>query len=371
MCGWWAFAHVAQPLPPLNPALSSCLDSSELVYGVLGARSSLWLSVVQNVFLALVGLGYSITAAEVMRNVARSCCTPGEPCFDSYFVFAIIFGLVQCVLAQTPSMDSMAHMSVIGAATSLAYSLVAIGLSFAAGDGGTHTLRGKELPPLQKMFAVFNAVGLQSSAYVFIMIQVEIFDTIKTDAKGPAWHMSRAINFALLGTTILYVGVAASGYLAFGVDVCHNVLSCVQNPAWAIRMGNILVLIHMVPAYQLYMQPFYQMVERNVRRIKRFPPRLHGWPLRLSFRTAHTVANTIVTIAIPFFGDIIGLVGACTFFPCMYFPLQLYKVVRKPSERVRRTLNIIVVIAFFVTLMSAAGSVQQIVVHSSEYTMFG
>lgn len=82
-------------------------------------------------------------------------------------------------------------------------------------------------------------------------------------------------------------------------------------PRQAIVLSNILVLLHMIPAYQVWSQPLFECVELAVE--ERVHARGGKWPLglserafRLAFRSLYVVLTTFFACLIPFMGVILG-----------------------------------------------------------------
>lgn len=97
------------------------------------------------------------------------------------------------------------------------------------------------------MWNVFNAMGAIVFAFSFSFILVEITETMKNDKRGAKFHIKRAVNIAMACILTFYLAVSIAGYMAFGNQVCGNIISCFERPKWVIRMTNIFVLIHMLP----------------------------------------------------------------------------------------------------------------------------
>ena len=104
--------------------------------------------------------------------------------------------------------------------------------------------------------------------------------------------------------------------LAFGDNICGNILTCFDASAvpagvlGLVRAANIMVLIHMIPAYQVFSQPFFYFVEHFVRK-RVFPKsagKAGGLTFRIIFRSLYVVVVCFVAICLPFFGDFVGLV---------------------------------------------------------------
>jgi len=100
----------------------------------------------------------------------------------------------------------------------------------------------------------------------------------------------------------------------------------------------------MIPAYQVWSQPFYGFVDLNVQRSKSFPAALGGnkpWLFRLWFRTLYTVLTTFFACLLPFFGIILGLIGALGFWPAtVFFPIECWIKVFKPGPKMKQSLRV-------------------------------
>ncbi len=47
--------------------------------------------------------------------------------------------------------------------------------------------------------------------------------------------------------------VATAGYLAFGNDVPAYLLTGFEHPRWLVLTADIMVVVHMLPAYQVWL----------------------------------------------------------------------------------------------------------------------
>ena len=81
--------------------------------------------------------------------------------------------------------------------------------------------------------------------------------------------MKRACNWAIGSSLAVYYAVACAGYSVFG-DTDANVLgrkmpddilTGFDGPRWIILPSNVAVLVHMLPAYQVWSQPFFEFFE--------------------------------------------------------------------------------------------------------------
>lgn len=99
------------------------------------------------------------------------------------------------------------------------------------------------------------------------------------------------------------------------------------------------------------------------------PPSL---ALRVVLRSAYVVATTLVAAAMPFFSDIVGLIGAVVFWPStVYFPIAMYVKVRSPPRWQRLAMGAVNAVTFVVSVLAAVGSAWQIARDAKSYRMFG
>lgn len=188
---------------------------------------------------------------------------------------------------------------------------------------------------------------------------------------GPIRPMQKAVQISVALMTTFYLAVAIAGYMAFGNSVPGNILTGFSHPKWVVDWANIMVIIHMIPAYQVYSQPFLAFVEYHYNNWSHAPPFFRGIVFRLVARTAFVCFITFVGICLPFFGDIVGLVGALGFWPAtVFFPIECWIRVYKPSPRKRLWLRALNIACCIVTIAATVGSIQLIVVDSQGYKVF-
>uniref|UniRef100_A0A0A9CV38 Amino acid transporter transmembrane domain-containing protein n=1 Tax=Arundo donax TaxID=35708 RepID=A0A0A9CV38_ARUDO len=138
------------------------------------------------------------------------------------------------------------------------------------------------------------------------------------------------------------------GYAAFGDEAPGNLLTGFgfYEPFWLLDVANAAIVVHLVGAYQVYCQPLFAFVEKWAQ--QRWPKSRYvtgevDVPLslsggrcyklnlfRLTWRSAFVVATTVVSMLLPFFNDVVGLLGALGFWPLtVYFPVEMYIVQKK------------------------------------------
>ncbi|KAL4457529.1 hypothetical protein ABPG75_012394 [Micractinium tetrahymenae] len=354
----------------------------EQVYLVMGRRHGIIITWVQQCNLVLAALAYSITASYALTNVAISVCEGqgidvenGGSCFSSYWRWALIHGGMQIFFSFVPDMDSSLWPCVLGACMSFSYATISLGRAIAEGNtyGTVGGITG--LSTSDKVFGVFNAMGAILFAYSFSLILPEIQDTIKDSVKGgPMRAMKKTVNWTVFIMTAFYMAVAISGYMAYGNDVSGNILDSFQTPRWLVDMANIMVFIHLLPAYQVWSQPFFYFLESNQKQWwspRPVPKMFTGWWFRAWFRPLYVVFITFLTVCLPFFSYIIGLVGALGFWPTtVYYPIRMWIRLYDPSPRYRAWLYTVDAFCFVCSIIALMGSIQQIVVNADTICFF-
>ncbi|CAD6204567.1 unnamed protein product [Miscanthus lutarioriparius] len=87
-------------------------------------------------------------------------------------------------------------------------------------------------------------------------------------------------------------------------------------------------------------------------------------PIRLAWRTAYVCVTTAVAMLLPFFGSVVGLIGALGFWPLtVYFPVEMYIAQRRVPRGSRRWMLLQGLSAgcLVVSVAAAAGSIASVV----------
>eukprot|EP00882_Tetradesmus_deserticola_P014246 GHRQ01015144.1.p1 GENE.GHRQ01015144.1~~GHRQ01015144.1.p1 ORF type:complete len:291 (+),score=82.26 GHRQ01015144.1:770-1642(+) len=282
-------------------------------------------------------------------------------------------GGVQILMSQLPNLESAWWASAVGAIMSIGYSAIAIVLGGAQAKNGLGSLSGRPAPPREKLFGSFNALGNFGFAYSCAIVLLEVQDTLR-EPPTASKTMKKTVPLALTTTFVLYTVVSVCGYAALGDNVPASiVLGFDSAPIWLTLLANFAVVVHLVPAYQVYGQPVFATVEDLMLRMI---PKLDNcagkeWVLRLGYRSLYVVITTVVACALPFFGAFVGLVGALTFWPtAIYYPIAMFKAVYKPTGPKLWTMNAINGIMCLVTVLATMGAIETIISSASQFKPF-
>ncbi|XP_027367797.1 amino acid permease 3-like [Abrus precatorius] len=367
----------------------------EAVQNILGGYYSTFCGLFQYSNLYGTAIGYTIGAAISMMAIKRSNCFHSSggknPCHVPSNPYIISFGIIQILFSQIPDFHKTWWLSILAAIMSFTYSIIglALGIAKVAETGSFKgTLTGVSIGTVtetQKVWGVFQALGNIAFAYSYSQILIEIQDTIKSPP-SESETMKKAAKVSIGVTTTFYMLCGFMGYAAFGDAAPGNLLTGFgfYNPYWLIDIANAAIVIHLVGAYQVYAQPLFAYVEQKA--AKRWPivemehkiqiPGFGSYnlnPFRLVWRTLFVIKTTVIAMLIPFFNDVLGLLGALGFWPLtVFFPVQM-SISQKRIPKWSTTwicMQILSVVCFIVSLVSAVGSVASIVIDLQKYKPF-
>ncbi|KAJ9166694.1 hypothetical protein P3X46_021404 [Hevea brasiliensis] len=345
---------------------------------------------VQYLNLFGVAIGYTIASSISMMAIKRSNCfhkSGGKnPCRMNANPYMIAFGITEIIFSQIPDFDQLWWLSIVAAVMSFTYSSIGLGLGIAkVAENGKFmgSLTGISIGTVtqtQKIWRSFQALGEIAFAYSYSVILIEIQDTVRSPP-SEAKTMKKATLISVAVTTLFYMLCGCFGYAAFGDMSPGNLLTGFgfYNPYWLLDIANVAIVIHLVGAYQVYCQPLFAFIEKAA--AQRFPdsefisreikipiPGSRSYSLnlfRLVWRTCFVILTTVISMLLPFFNDVVGLLGALGFWPLtVYFPVEMYIAQKKIPKWSTRwlCLQILSAACLIITIAAAAGSIAGVVV---------
>ncbi|KAK7840949.1 amino acid permease 2 [Quercus suber] len=340
----------------------------DAVRSILGGAKFKACGFIQYMNLFGIAVGYTIAASISMTAIKRSNCfhasSDKNPCHMSTTPYMLLFGITEIVFSQIPDFDQIWWLSIVAAVMSFTYSSIglALGIAKVAARG---TLRG-------------SLTGISIGAD----------DTIKSPP-SESKTMKKATFISVSVTTIFYMLCGCMGYAAFGDLAPGNLLTGFgfYHPYWLLDIANAAIVIHLVGAYQVFCQPIFAFVEKKAAKkwpesgfiTKEFPipiPGLGSFKLnlfRLVWRTMFVMLTTIISMLLPFFNDVVGLLGALGFWPLtVYFPVEMYiKQKRIPKWSTRwMCLQMLSISCLIISIAAAAGSVAGVALALKSYKPF-
>jgi amino acid permease len=191
--------------------------------------------------------------------------------------------------------------------------------------------------------------------------------------------MKKATAVSVAVTTVIYLLCGCVGYAAFGSAAPDNMLTGFgfYEPFWLLDVANAFVVVHLVGTYQVMTQPVFAYVERRasaawpgsalVRETDVRVGRIMAFsvsPIRMAWRTAYVCVTTAVAMLLPFFGSVVGFIGAVSFWPLtVYFPVEMYIAHRRVARGSTQWLLLHALSAgcLVVSIAAAAGSIAGVV----------
>ncbi|OEL18217.1 Amino acid permease 3 [Dichanthelium oligosanthes] len=394
--------------------LAECYRSGDPVFGprnrtyidavraTLGDSKERLCGAIQLSNLFGIGIGVSIAASVSMKAIRRAGCFHyrghEDRCHASTSPYIAIFGVMQIVFSQIPDLDKIWWLSIVAAIMSFSYSTIGISLGVAeiiANGGARGSLAGvigagAKVTLMQKVWRSLQAFGNIAFAYGFSIILLEIQarhlsshlcqDTIKSPPPSEAKVMKKATAVSVAVTTVIYLLCGCVGYAAFGSAAPDNMLTGFgfYEPFWLLDVANAFVVVHLVGTYQVMSQPVFAYVERRAAaawpgsalvrerevRVGRAAMALSVSPIRLAWRTAYVFVTTAVAMLLPFFGSVVGFIGAVSFWPLtVYFPVEMYIAQHRVARGSTRWLLLHALSAgcLVVSIAAAAGSIAGVV----------
>ncbi|XP_004502977.1 amino acid permease 3-like [Cicer arietinum] len=367
----------------------------DAVGNILGGYNTTVCGIIQYIYLYGSAIGYTIAAPISIMAIIRSSCLHSSggkgTCHVSSNPYMIGFGVIEIFFSQIPDFHETWWLSVIAAVMSFAYSLIGVFLAISqVAKNGTFkgTIKGGSIGVVsttKKVWGIFQALGDIAFAYSYAQILIEVQDTIK-NPPSEVKTMKKATILSVAVTTTFYMLCGCMGYAAFGGEAPGNLLTGfdLYNPAWLIDVANAAVVIHLVGAYQVYVQPVFAFIEKNA--TTKWPQTNvdHKIPIpgfgpynlnlfRLVWRTVFVIITTFIAMLIPFFNDVLGLLGAVGFWPLtVYFPVEMYILQKHISKWSFKwvCLKLMSFLCFLVSAIAAIGSIASIVNDLKKYKPF-
>ncbi|KAK3438961.1 hypothetical protein EUGRSUZ_C03880 [Eucalyptus grandis] len=244
------------------------------------------------------------------------------------------------------------------------------------------------LTSTQNIWRNFQALGDIAFAYSYFLILVEVQDTIRS-SPSESKTTKKASLISIAATTLFYMICGCTGYAAFGDMAPKNLLTGFgfHNPYWMVDIANATIVILLLCAYQFNCQPLFAYVEKTLdekfpnsqfieRKIELRIPGCSPYelkPFQLVWRTVFVIGTTFISMLLPFFNDIVGLLGALGFWPLtVFFPVEMYikqKKIPKWSTK-WMFLQIVSVACLIITIAAAAGSVADVFLDLKSFKPF-
>ncbi|XP_010058357.2 amino acid permease 2 [Eucalyptus grandis] len=367
----------------------------DAIQNILGGANVKLCELVYSLNLFGVVIGFTIAASISMTAINKSNCfhDKGDKshCQSISYPYTIAFGVTEIVLSQIRNFDKRLGISIMATIMSLTYSTIglALGIAKVAENGELKgSLTGISLGTVtqtQKIWRSFQALGNIVFAYSFAILFIEIQDTIKSPPPE-AKTMRKATLISVAVLALFYMLCGSMGYGAFGDMAPGHLLAGFGffSPYWLIDLSNAAITIHLVIAYQVHAQPLFAFMEKQFITSEieiEIPIPIPGFRssytlcvFQLIWRTIFVIATTVISMLLPFFNEVIGLVGALGFWPLtVYFPVEMYIAQMKIHKWSTKWigLQILSIACLIISVAATMGSIAGIVLRLQSYKPFG
>ncbi|KAJ9077954.1 hypothetical protein DSO57_1011694 [Entomophthora muscae] len=135
-----------------------------------------------------------------------------------------------------------------------------------------------------------------------------VYPHVEATMRNPRdWN--RAMFFAVLTITTMYIVVGIPGYLYYGEKAQSPILDSLPAGAGSIT-SYVLITLHVLLAAPIYLCSFCLEQERMLKVDTQFMSPRHELGLRVLMRASVTAILTLTAMFVPFFSDLMGLMGA-------------------------------------------------------------
>ncbi|KAG5527533.1 hypothetical protein RHGRI_028440 [Rhododendron griersonianum] len=275
----------------VDPHVRSYPDIGELAFGNKGR---IVVSVFMNMELYLVATGFLILEGDNLQNLLPGVGVEiaGVP-IGGKQMFVVIVALV---ILPTVWLSNMNIISFISASGVLA-SVIILGSIVWAGahDGIGFEQKGTLLN--------WKGIPTAVSLYAFCYCAHPVFPTLYTSMENKK-QFSKVLLLCFLFCTVTYASMAVAGFLMFGSNVQSQITLNLPTKTFSSKVAIYTTLVNPVAKYALMVTPIVNAIEN------RFRAYYSKKPISFLIRSTLVISTVVVALSIPFFGDLMSLVGA-------------------------------------------------------------
>ncbi|CAO1948330.1 unnamed protein product [Urochloa humidicola] len=348
----------------------------ELAADVLGSGWMFYFVItVQTAINTGVSIGSILLAADCLEIMYTSLAPHGPL---KLYHFIIIVAVVLAFLSQLPSFHSLRHINFVSLLLSLGYTILVAAACIRAG-------LSKNVPP--KDYSLSSSKSEQTfDAFLSISILASVFgngilpEIQATLAPPAAGKMMKALVLCYSVVVFTFFLSSITGYWAFGSHVQSNVLKSLMPdsgpalaPTWLLGVAVLFVLLQLLAIGLVYSQVAYEIMEKSSADASQDRFSRRNLVPRLLLRTLYLAFCAFVAAMLPFFGDIVGVVGAVGFIPLDFvLPVLMYNMALAPSRRSPVFVVNTAVMGLFagVGAIGAFASIRKLVLDAGQFKLF-
>ncbi|CAN6311160.1 unnamed protein product [Urochloa humidicola] len=343
-----------------------------LAKSIFGPWGYWYVSLFQQVASVGNNIAIQIAAGSSLKAVYKHYYTGNDGALTLQ-QFILLFGAFELLLSQLPDIHSLRWVNAICTASTIGFAGTTIGVTIYDGyqidrKEVSYSLQGNTAT---KIFRAFNALGTIAFSFGDAMLP-EIQSTVREPVRV---NMSKGVSAAYTIIVVSYWTLAFSGYWAFGSQVQPYILSSLTAPRWAIVMANLFAVIQIAGCFQIYCRPTFAHFEERVQAKNRSCRSSCLW--RLMYTSAYMAAITLVSAAMPFFGDFVSICGAVGFTPLDFVlpGLALLKTSKLPDNlglqyAVKVLSSAVAILFVIIGALACIGAIRSIALDVKTYKFF-
>ncbi|KAE8781443.1 putative GABA transporter 2 [Hordeum vulgare] len=348
----------------------------ELAADVLGSGWVFYAVVtVQTAINAGITIGSILIAGNCLQIMYESLAPDGTL---KLYHFIIIVAVVLSLFSQMPSFHSLRYINLGSLVLAFGYTILVSGACIRAGMSSNAPVKDYSLSPSKsgKMYDAFLSISILATVFGNGILP-EIQATLAPPAAG---KMVKALVLCYTVVFFTFYLAAISGYWAFGNTVQSNALQSLMPdsgpslaPTWLLGLAVVLVLLQLLAIALVYSQVAYEIMEKGSADAGQGRFSWRNLAPRVALRTLYVAACAFVAAALPFFGDIVGVVGALGFIPLDFvLPVVMYNMALAPPRRsVVYVINVAIMALFTgVGIIGAIASVRKLVLDAGQFKLF-
>ncbi|KAK3157565.1 hypothetical protein QOZ80_2AG0124420 [Eleusine coracana subsp. coracana] len=286
--------------------------------------------------------------------------------------FILLFGAFELFLSQLPDIHSLRWVNAMCTVSTIGFAGASIGLTIYDGYCNEkkevdYSLQGSTA---MKIFRAFNALGTIAFSFGDAMLP-EIQSTVREPVRA---NMYKGVSAAYTIIVMSYWTLACSGYWAFGSEVQPYILSSLTAPRWVLIMANLFAVIQIAGCFQIYCRPTFSHFEDWVK-VKNMSSK--SWMWRLMYTSTYMAIVTLVSAAMPFFGDFVSICGAVGFTPLDFvLPVLAFLKAKKTPENpglqsaVKVLCSVVAIFFSIIGALACIGAIRFIVLDIKTYMFF-
>ncbi|WCJ34731.1 Transmembrane amino acid transporter family protein [Euphorbia peplus] len=321
---------------------------SDIAGRAFGYKGIIWINIIMCLELYLVATGFLIVEGDNLHNLFPNVSIEfGGLSLSGTQSFVIISALI---ILPTIWLDDLSILSYISGTGVLA-SFVILGSIFWVGafDGVGFEQKGEAIK--------WSGMATSVSLYSFCYCAHPVFPTIYTSMKKKH-QFSYVLVICFILCTLTYASTAILGYLMFGPNVQSQITLDLPTSKISSKIAIYTTLISPLAKYALMVKPILDTAKTKFQYKK---------PMSMVTSTTLLISSVFVALCLPFFGDLMALVGAflsltgSIIIPCLCY-LKISEAYRRFTDELLLVGGIIVV-AMVVVILGTYTAVLQILGH--------